>query len=155
MRPKKRAASGQIAGAASSERLFQRIRALDVVAALDQGQSRGWKGRCGVLLRRHQGSHGAGAVGLHLRAGLGHAAFERGIPMGVAHHVFQQAITLAHGFVISQRRLGMAGHKTECRTVKKPPSPFGAFDPKPVHRRHKPKHAQHICQCSLGYGFAV
>ena len=71
--------------------------------------------------------------------GLGHLRLQRGIPGGIGHHVLEQPVALAHGLVIGQRRLAMAGLEAQRDAVEEPPPPLGALDPQPVHRRHQPE----------------
>ena len=49
--------------------------------------------------------------------------------MGIAHHVFEQAIAFAHGFFIGQHGLSMGWFERKGRAIKETTAAFGAFDP--------------------------
>ena len=106
-------------------------------------------------LRICDGHEGGRPIGLDRRAGFSHLALQRRVPMRVAHLILEQAVALAHGFFVIERKLGMPRLKAQGHPVQKPPASFRAFDPKPIHGGDKPQHAGNAPQSSLRCGFAI
>jgi len=87
--------------------------------------------------------------------GVGHLVFKHGIPMGVAHHVLEQAVTFAHRLFIAQHGVGVVRQKAKRGAVKEAAAAFGTFDPEPVHGGNEPQHAAHAAKGHLCGGFTV
>ena len=84
-----------------------------------------------------------------------HLALERVVPGRVAGLILQQAVALAHGFLVGEHRVGMRRLEAHGDPVEEPPPVRSTFGPKPVHGGHEPEDAQQPPQGDLWGGLAV